>query len=163
MSWPEMDRRHKARLHHVCVGGHVISPGDTYFVTVQLPGSGAYPEGDGNYDIIDWEFGFIKQCSECYMSTHVGTRCEPPIHRALTNPKYRKAFEQALRQGHDLVCDHEANARFTCRHRLCGKAILMPAAIVYGTAITLPCRTDVMDKEDAYFRRGRYAEPAIHA
>lgn len=134
-------RMQRAKLHHVCQSGHVILPGDPYYVGFTFPGSGSYMVY-GEYEQESWDWDWGKLCISCYYGALGDERGDamPPACRGFSHPKYRRAVEQALRNGHLLHCDDVGANRLTCTHRSCGKAMLMPEwGVVYGSAITDKC------------------------
>jgi hypothetical protein len=70
------ERRQRARKEHVCWGSRpdrpcVIKPGDVYIVGVTLPGAGAYSIGGGDYETVDWPFGWVKVCHAHWLAEYV--------------------------------------------------------------------------------------------
>jgi hypothetical protein len=47
------------------------------------------------------------------------------------------AIDTATELGHTVECDGIGIRRYTCT--VCGRALLMPETIVYGSALTEPC------------------------
>lgn len=49
------------------------------------------------------------------------------------------AMKTAKDLGHHVVCDSIGFRRFTCTNLGCGRALLMPEGIIYGSALTERC------------------------
>lgn len=138
----QMERYQKARVHHVCSGGHLILPGDTYIVGVILPGEGRYPIGGGDYESESWEFGWDKMCLPCEASYYHGENIPP--RDGFAGPRtWRRAIERAYRNGHHLDYDPpqmSAVTRLSCTDSRCSRAIIHSDGVIYGSAADHECK-----------------------
>lgn len=63
----------------------------------------------------------------------------PHVRRLPPDKRMALAIEAATELGHHVVCDSIGFNRFTCTNLGCGRALLMPDSIIYGSALTEPC------------------------